>query len=54
MEERQLILIEPDEATAEQWRLDEATRRAGREGVQQARAALREARRAAEGQRTAA
>lgn len=42
--ERQLVLIEeqPD------WRLDEATRAVGRQGVAAARASLREARRRAE------
>jgi hypothetical protein len=38
--ERQLVLIEDNESD---WRLDERTRRLGREGVAAARDALREA-----------
>jgi hypothetical protein len=39
--ERQLALIEQDEAGADTWRLDEHTREVGRQGIEQARQALR-------------
>lgn len=39
--ERQLVLLAEDDAD---WRLDEETRRTGREGVARARAALAQAR----------
>jgi hypothetical protein len=42
--EAQLVLIE---ATPEDWRLDVHTREIGRQGIESARAALREARRTA-------
>ena len=40
MSKRQLVLIETDN---NDWRLDEETKRRGREGVAMARSALREA-----------
>lgn len=39
--ERQLVLLDEDDAC---WRLDDETRRVGRQGVAQARAALAQAR----------
>jgi hypothetical protein len=38
--ERQLVLLEDDQS---EWRLDERTREVGRQGVEQAREALRRA-----------
>jgi hypothetical protein len=49
--ERQLTLLEVPEGD---WKLDDATRAVGLEGVARARAALREARAAAREERTAA
>jgi hypothetical protein len=48
--ERQLVLIEVEE----EWRLDEPTREIGRSGVEQARAALSEARRLAHSEQPSA
>jgi hypothetical protein len=47
--ERQLTLLDPQPT----WRLDEATREAGRRGIEAARAALRAARRPIETAATA-
>jgi hypothetical protein len=45
--ERQLKLLEPDEAIVPEWQLDEPTKEVGRRGVAATRAALQQARREA-------
>jgi hypothetical protein len=45
--ERQLTLLEPNDAPDTDWQLDEETKEVGRRGVAAARAALQEARRRA-------
>jgi len=45
--ERQLQLIEPNEAQQSEWQLDDQTKEVGRQGVAAARAALQHARRQA-------